>query len=99
MDSQAESMQNGDTKSFLSVSQVLTDLKQHLQKSLANLEALNASSITQLHDDKNLPDPEHLEQAALTVDLLHKIQLLLDPPALLIADQFLGLHSFILSLI
>ncbi|KAI0516994.1 putative O-methyltransferase [Xylaria bambusicola] len=43
-----------------------------------------------LHDDIQLPNQADMQLAARSVDTLHQIQLLLDPPALILADHFLG---------
>ncbi|KAF2259669.1 S-adenosyl-L-methionine-dependent methyltransferase [Lojkania enalia] len=74
-----KTMQNGMSKKISSITDVLSDLNEHLRELTKSL-----------HSEDGLPDPEHLQQAAQTINLLHKIQLILDPPVLLLADQFLG---------
>lgn len=73
------------------LNQILSDLNQHLHKSLLEeLEVLGPELDKTLHDDSHLPDPKHVELAATTVDLLHKVQTKLDPLVLILADHFLG---------
>ncbi|KAF3771418.1 hypothetical protein M406DRAFT_32919 [Cryphonectria parasitica EP155] len=43
-----------------------------------------------LHSNEELPDKEIMVQAARSVDLLHRVQLLLDSPTSVLADHFLG---------
>lgn len=73
-----------------SVSKILSDLNKSLQDSLNNLNSLGNKLDETLHHDVQLPDPEALEKAAEAVDLSHRIQILLDPKGLILADHFLG---------
>jgi hypothetical protein len=81
---------SGGSNGSPGISEVLSTLNHHLRNGLEGLEKSNAELAKNLHNDESLPDRKLLEQAAQTVDLLHKIQMLLDPPALVLADQFLG---------
>ncbi|KAI3326354.1 S-adenosyl-L-methionine-dependent methyltransferase [Xylariaceae sp. AK1471] len=72
------------------VTQTLSDLNSRLVKCLDTLECLGSTLTEALHHDQTLPSPENVDLAAQAVDTLHKIQLMLDPPALILADNFLG---------
>lgn len=76
-----------------SVSRLLLDLNQSLQDSLKSLGSLANKLDETLHHEVQLPDPEALKNAAETVDLLHQIQVLLDPKGLILADHFLGMGT------
>jgi len=72
------------------VTQALCDLNHHLENSLQSLESLHSLLAETLHNEDRLPDVDASKEAAQAVDFLHKLQLLLDPPLLILADQFLG---------
>lgn len=87
MHSQSD-ISSGDASS---VSRILLDLNKSLQDSLNSLNSLGNKLDETLHHDVQLPDPEALERAAEAVDLSHRIQILLDPKGLILADHFLGI--------
>lgn len=70
--------------------QVLTDLSQNLEWSLLKLQRLGPELSQSLHNDLQLPDRAIALVAAKAIDTLRQIQLLLDPPVLILADHFLG---------
>ncbi|KAI1457504.1 O-methyltransferase-domain-containing protein [Annulohypoxylon moriforme] len=76
--------------SVLGLDRILEDLNSRLTHCLASLESLSPPLVDLLHHETKLPNIENVNRAAQTVDLLHKVQLALDPPALILADHFLG---------
>lgn len=74
-----------------SITDLLSDLNKYLSVALQNLKSQGPDLKQALQDDYHLPDPETLKLAARAVDLMHQIQLLLDPPVLILADHFLGI--------
>lgn len=69
---------------------LLSELNNYLSDALENLKSQVPG--LGLQDDDHLPDPETSNLAARAVDLTHQIQLLLDPPVLILADHFLGTY-------
>ncbi|CAI6334292.1 unnamed protein product [Periconia digitata] len=69
---------------------ILETLNQNLRQSLQSLQSLGSPIQESLHNDSALPHPNDIKHAAETVDLLHKIRVILDPPTLILADHFLG---------
>jgi hypothetical protein len=86
-----------DRETANSLYEILKELHANLAKTLEKLKNLNPSLEESLHNGYELPNPENVNQAARTVDLLHEVQVLLDPPVLTLADHFLG--TSILTLI
>lgn len=91
--SQHEPEPNGGQEHETSVTQALIDLNSNLAQSLKDLESLGPQLSNALHDEVNLPDSDTTMQVSKAVDTLHKIQLLLDQPVLVLADHFLGKYS------
>lgn len=69
---------------------ILSELNNYLSDALENLKSRGPG--LGLQEDDHLPDPETSKLAARAVDLTHQIQLLLDPPVLILADHFLGTY-------
>lgn len=74
------------------ITESLNHVNSLLAQCLAILNSLGPTLSQTLHDDQHLPKMEEVHLAARATDTLHKIQLLLDPPALILADHFLGRH-------
>lgn len=87
-DIRSESISRSDP--VLELNQILGDLNSHLTHCLASLESLSPPLVELLHHETRLPNTEYVSKAAQAVDLMHKVQLLLDPPVLILADHFLG---------
>ncbi|KAH6657448.1 O-methyltransferase-domain-containing protein [Truncatella angustata] len=73
-----------------SITEVLHDVTQNLSDCLKRLEQLGPGLAGSIHHEHYLPDWSNTRHAAQAVDTLHKIQVLLDPPVLVLADHFLG---------
>lgn len=87
MNSQSET----SSEDVSSLSRILFDLNKSLQVNLKNIKSLGNKLDETLHHEVQLPDLEVLGKAAEAVDLLHQIQVLLDPKGLILADHFLGI--------
>ncbi|KAI1317922.1 S-adenosyl-L-methionine-dependent methyltransferase [Xylariaceae sp. FL0255] len=72
------------------VAKTLQDVNDQITQCLQSLKSLGLALYKTLHHDKELPDRENVNLAAQAVDSLHQIQLMLDPPTLILADHFLG---------
>ncbi|KAI1422004.1 S-adenosyl-L-methionine-dependent methyltransferase [Xylaria sp. FL1777] len=72
------------------VTRTLLNLNTQLAQCLENLKSLGSTLSESLHHDDRLPKLEDMNLAAQAVDTLHQIQLMLDPPVLILADHFLG---------
>ncbi|KAI0419767.1 S-adenosyl-L-methionine-dependent methyltransferase [Xylaria grammica] len=72
------------------VTQTIANVKHQLGQCLESLESLGPSLSDSLHHDHLLPKPANMNLSAEAIDILHNIQLMLDPPALILADHFLG---------
>ena len=72
---------------------VLDNLTQSLQSALGFLQGDgNAELIRELHDHSHLPSKRFEKIVPQTIDLLHKVEQLLEPGPLVLADHFLGMH-------
>lgn len=85
------------SKRTTDLAHVLERLNHDLKYYSQTFEALKPSIRETLHSDEKLPEEEAMIHAARSVDLLHKIQLQLDPPVLVLADHFLGAHDNVFS--
>lgn len=68
----------------------------HLQASIGYFEqeAIKSQLISALHDHQKLPDKKTAGLASQAIDLLYRLQQLLEPGHLVLADHFLGMQSF-----
>jgi len=70
---------------------VLENLANSVSAAVSALEGpLSETWRSKLRHDSKLPDAKCSALAARAVDLLHKAQLLLEPPSMTLADHFLG---------
>ncbi|ETS77618.1 hypothetical protein PFICI_09680 [Pestalotiopsis fici W106-1] len=72
------------------IARILDNVNDCLTKCLEDLHSLDTRLHDALHDGDVLPDRIVLREAAKAVDLLHQIQVMLDPKTLVLADHFLG---------
>jgi len=74
----------------------LEDLVGHLQASTKHFEQddIKSQLISALHDHQKLPDKKATGLANQAIDLLYRLQQLLEPGHLVLADHFLGIQSF-----
>ena len=72
---------------------VLENLTESLQSALGFLQGDGkAELIRELHDHSLLPSQRFEKIVSPTIDLLHKVEQLLEPGPLVLADHFLGMH-------
>ncbi|KAI1653941.1 S-adenosyl-L-methionine-dependent methyltransferase [Daldinia decipiens] len=90
MTDQTHSEPSQETKDVPGVTGSLDSLNTHLSHHLDELKSLGPSLTEALHHDYLLPDREDLRLAARSIDLLHELRMLLEPPVLILADHFLG---------
>lgn len=72
------------------LSRLMRDFNIDLERYFHAFEAAKSCLVENLYDDEKLHEKEMMTQAARSVDLLYKIQQLLDSPTLVLADHFLG---------
>lgn len=87
---QPASSSSDASKSTPDLVHLLERLNYDLEYYSQAFESLKPSIREDLHNDEKLPEKEAMIKAARSVDLLHKIQLQLDSPVLVLADHFLG---------